>query len=139
MTKNTDNELLMFEAVCKCLGYHSALVRYWEKTNPKKFDELILASEMLASVEIPIDQLDRAYDEWKNDWRGQKGQKPTPAQFAELAAMYHEQWTNQQKELDSLNKAVPWYIQKGLSIEELDEILWNVESERDPRWGEYCT
>ena len=33
----------------------------------------------------------------------------------------------------------PWYIKQGWTKDKLDELLWEVEAERDPKWGTYCT
>jgi hypothetical protein len=33
----------------------------------------------------------------------------------------------------------PWYIKQGWMTEKLDELLWEVEAKRDPKWGTYCT
>lgn len=29
----------------------------------------------------------------------------------------------------------PWYVQKGMSIRQIDALLWDVEAKRDPLWG----
>ena len=33
----------------------------------------------------------------------------------------------------------PYYIQQGMSVRQIDTLLWDVEAKRDPLWGKYCT
>ena len=140
MTKTTnDNQLLMFNALCVCLGYPKPLIRLWEKNEPRKFDALIEVSEMLSELQFPIGRLEMALDAWRGDWRAKNNQAPTIQQFGELAAMTFAKWQQQEQTLQSLNKEQAWYIQQGMTKNELDDLLWTIENERDQRWGSYCT
>jgi len=131
---------IMFKAVCNVLGYRMALVKHLLNTNPKVVDELNAASELLSDLDIAPEHFEGALDDWKiSDWRGRKGERPTPIQFAEHCALWFENKARQQTVMEDLNKKQPWYVRNGISKNKLDKMLWEIEAARDPKWGKYCT
>mgnify|MGYP003649612942 FL=1 len=138
----TANVGAAFRAICKTLNYTKALVEHWAKHNPKLIDQLNESAELVAALEMDLANLYLVYDEWKaTDWRGKRGEKPTPLQFAENAAIWNEKWKNNEQELESLNKPQSWYQQQlaaGSTPKELDNIMFQTEQKRDSKFGHYC-
>jgi len=139
----TENVGVAFRAICKTLNYNKALVQHWAQHKPMLIDQLNESAELVAALDMNLDNLYLVHDAWKTkDWRGQRGQPPTPLQLAENAAIWHEQRNNDQQELESLNKPQSWYQQQlatGSTPKELDNIMLQVEQKRDSKWGNYCT
>ena len=133
---------VVFRAICKTLNYNKVLVEHWAKHNPKLIDQLNESAELVAALEMDLANLYLVYDEWKaTDWRGKRGEKPTPMQFAENAAIWNEKWKNNQQDLEALNKPQSWYKQQlatGSTPKELDNIMFQVEQKRDSKFGHYC-
>ena len=99
----------VFHEVCRLLGVPLPLLEHWLKTNKgKRVDELNAAAELINSVGVPVDRLQTALDDWKaNDWRGRKGEPPTPTLFAEHAVVCHSRWLKVQDELRDLDVERP--------------------------------
>ena len=81
------------------------LIEHWLKTNNgRRVDELNAAAELIVAAGVPLDRLQMALDDWKkNDWRGRKGEPPTPALFGEHAVVFWGRWTKTQDELRGLD------------------------------------
>jgi AcrR family transcriptional regulator len=133
----------VFRALCKALGYSKALVNHYVTHKPEIVDALNDGAELIASLDIDLERLDVAMDDWKkSDWRGKRGERPTALQFAEHVALWWESAKNQREDLEKLNKRQSWYAQmlnKGFTGADLDAIIYKAEAKRDKRWGKYCT
>ena len=99
----------VFQEVCRVLGLPRPLIEHWLKTNNgRRVDELNAAAELISSAGVPAEQMQMALDDWRaNDWRGRKGEAPTPAMFGEHAVIFWGRWTKTQNELRGLDMERP--------------------------------
>ena len=128
---NDQKEGRAFKAICKVLGYSLPLVEYWLDNKPSKIDELNDAAKLIANLNIGVTQLELALGDWQqNDWRGIKGERPTPSQFAEHSALWWQSFKRTQETLEELNKEASWYEEQkqlGKTLEEIDTIIYQVD------------
>ena len=82
----------IMEQLAKACGYGTKLVQHWvrDRINPAAVD-FFEACKLCNEYELPGYFISgTVLEEWyANDWRGKKGQVPTPMQLVERALMVH--------------------------------------------------
>ena len=128
-----------FKKLCQQLGYSKTLIKWWIKTKPHLVDELEDATQLISSVDVDEEIIERAMDDFRNsNWKVRKGERPNALEFAEHVLLFFEDYKRTKKELDNVN----WRVQmlnSGFTSEQLDEVMYKFEANRDNKWGAYCT
>ncbi|MDP6769078.1 MAG: hypothetical protein QF704_00095, partial [Anaerolineales bacterium] len=109
----------------------------YKQTDPDKFGSLIKANKLLLKYKVDIKILRDVAEDWRaTDWRGRAGSHPDEMQLVTHALVYRKRREEEAKPLLQPDR-IPWYKKQGLSVEELDAVIWEHERKRDPKFGEH--
>ena len=136
---HSNNEKEAFQALCDAVHVDKDLADMLQSTNPKRFEELMRATKMLIKYKVDLASLGDVASDWREtDWRGRQGSYPTPLQLVEHCLVWRKRKTEQRRPLEAPDR-IAWWKKEGLTVEQVDQMIWDLETARDPTFGKLST